>query len=141
MSNYIAYEDLQDIFAKSRKQSEQLYKERKEYMASHPLLEEGAVLDEEKSVRWNREEVIRKNNSIKGKLAAYSAKINQCDREVNQKIQEYLCSEFGFTEAVARIIFNEAYEDGHHAGFEEVASYARSYGLLVEQVFEAMDLR
>lgn len=25
MSNYIAYEDLQDIFAKARKQSEQLY--------------------------------------------------------------------------------------------------------------------
>ena len=38
------------------------------------------------------------------------------------------------------IVFNEAYKRGHHAGHEEVASYAHGCGLFVEQVLEAMEV-
>ena len=136
----VSYEELKEFIRETRAKAERLSKERNAYALSAPILNEGAVLDEDKSVRWNREEVVRRNNSRKGKLAAYMSKINQCDRDIDQKIKDYLRSEFGFSEAVARVVFNEAYEDGHHAGYEEVASYAHSYGLFVEQVMDAADL-
>lgn len=137
---YVSYDDLLKFIRETRAKSEQLWKERSDYAANAPILNEGTILDEEQSVRWNREEVARRNNSRKGKLAAYMTKINQCNRDIDQKIKDYLRSEFGFSEAVARVVFNEAYEDGHHAGYEEVASYAHSYGLFVEQVMDAADL-
>lgn len=140
MNNVISYDELLAFIRETRERSQKLIKERSDFAANNPLLDENTVLDEDKSVRWNREEVAHRNNSRKGKLAAYMSKINQCDRDIDQKIKDYLRSEFGFSEAVARVVFNEAYEDGHHAGYEEVASYAHSYGLFVEQVMDAADL-
>ena len=139
MGNEISYEELLDFIRATRKREDELSKERAAYAAETPVLLEGAVLDEEKSVRWNREEVARRNNSRKGKLAAYMAKINQCDKEVNEKIVAYIRSEFGFGETIARIVFDKAYDAGHHAGAEEVANYAHDYGLFAERILEAAD--
>lgn len=135
--NHVSYEELLEFIRETRKREEKLSKERAAYAAETSVLPEGTVLDEEKSVRWNRAEVALRNNYRKGKLAAYTVKINQCDKEVNEKIVAYIRSEFGFGEAIARIIFNEAYDSGHHAGAEEVANYAHDYGLFAEQILEA----
>lgn len=136
----VSYEELKEFIRETRAKAERLSKERNAYALSAPVLNEDTVLDEDKSVRWNREEVMRRNRSRGGKLAAYTAKINQCDRDVNDKIIDYLCSEFKFGRAVARVVFREAYEDGHHAGYEEVAAHAHAYGLFAEQVMDACDL-
>lgn len=136
----VSYDDLLKFIRETRAKSEQLWKERNDYATNAPILSEGTILDEEQTVRWNREEVARRNNSRKGKLAAYMTKINQCNRDIDQKIMDYLRSEFEFSEAVARIVFNEAYERGHHAGHEEVASYAHSCGLFAEQILDAADV-
>lgn len=140
MENTVSYDELLAFIRETRERSQRLAKERSAFAANNPLLDENTVLDEEKSVRWNREEVAHRNNSRKGKLAAYVAKINQCDKDINQKIVDYLRSEFGFNERVANIVFNEAYEDGHHAGYEEVAAHAHAYGLFTDRVMDACDL-
>lgn len=140
MNNAISYDELLAFVRETRERSQKLIKERSDFAVNNPPLDENTVIDENKSVRWNREEVARCNRSRGGKLAAYTAKINQCDRDVNDKIMDYLCSVFTFGRAVARVVFREAYEDGHHAGYEEVAAYAHSYGLFAEQVMDAADL-
>ena len=81
----VSYDDLLKFIRETRAKSEQLWKERNDYATNAPILSEGTILDEEQSVRWNREEVARRNNSRKGKLAAYMTKINQCNRDIDQK--------------------------------------------------------
>lgn len=140
MENTVSYDELLAFIRETRERSQRLAKERSAFAANNPLLDENTVLDEDRPVRWNREEVARCNRSRGGKLAAYTARINQCDRDINDKIMDYLCSEFTFGRAVARVVFREAYEDGHHAGYEEVAAHARAYGLFTERVMDACDL-
>lgn len=138
--NHVSYEKLLEFIRATRKREGELNKEYSTYAAENPMLSKETVIDEEKSVRWNREEVVRRNNSRKGTLAAYTAKINQCDKDINEKIVAYIRSEFDFGETIARIIFNQAYESGHHAGAEEVANYAHDYGLFAEQILDAADM-
>lgn len=137
--NHVTYEELLKFIRATRKREDELSKEYSAYAAENPVLSKETVIDEEKSVRWNREEVVRRNNSRKGTLAAYTAKINQCDKDINEKIVAYIRSEFDFGETIARIIFNQAYESGHHAGAEEVANYAHDYSLFAEQIINAID--
>ena len=118
-----------------------LYEARCDFVKQNPELPPDTILDEDASVRWNREEVIRRNRSRKGKAASFMAKINQCDSDINKKIIDYIQSEYGFTVTVAEIVFGKAYEDGHSAGCEEVVAYACEYASFTERVLEAMDLR
>ncbi len=53
----------------------------------------------------------------------------------------FIRSEYEFTEPVAHIVFNAAYERGHSCGYEEVIHYAREYAEFTERLFTAMDLR
>ena len=137
--NHVTYEELFEFIRATRKREDELSKEYSAYATRNPVLSKETVIDEEKSVRWNREEVVRRNNSRKGTLAAYTAKINQCSKDINEKIVAYIRSEFGFGETIARIIFNQAYESDHHAGAEEVANYAHDYSLFAEQIINAID--
>lgn len=66
-------------------------------------------------------------------------KINHCDKEISEKIVEYLKYECKLPDAVAQIVFNEAYEDGHSAGYEEVALYANGYASFAERILDAVD--
>ena len=75
--NHVTYEDLLEFIRATRKRKDELIKEQSAYAAENPVLSKETVIDEEKSVRWNREEVVRRNNSHKGTLAAYTAKISK----------------------------------------------------------------
>ena len=133
------YYELMDEIKKIEQKKEEIGSRYTEELRKTSVLSPDTIIDEEKSVRWNREEVARRNNSRKGKLAYFTGELNKCSREIGEKIIEHLQSEFGFTEAVARIVFDAAYESGHHAGASEVVSYARDYASMVERVLDAMD--
>lgn len=133
------YEELMKFIREKREEISSLYNERQEFFRQNPELPANAVLDEEKSVRWNREEVEHRNRSRKAKFASYMTKINRCERDIDQKIRDFVREEYGFSEAVTNIVFNEAYEAGHSGGYEEVISSAREYASFAERIIDAMN--
>lgn len=93
-----------------------------------PKVKEGDILDEEKSVRWNREEVERLRNT----RAEEVKRLNREKAEIN-KLYTYglikrLAKENHITVDEAKIIWSKAYDMEHSSGvracvseFEELA--------------------
>lgn len=116
-----------------------LYKQQRSFLSEIPILPENHIIDEEKSVRWNREEVVRRNNSRKGKAASYKVKISKCETDIAEKIREYIQTTYKFGPRIAELIYNEAYEDGHAGGYDEVITYAEQYADFAEKLIDAME--
>lgn len=89
----------------------------------------GTVLDEEKSVRWNREEVERLQR-------AYLEEVKRLNRQKNAKIVDItdrtvkkIAKELGVTEEKAEILWNFVY-DRYHASGEMYMMIDEYIGLL-----------
>lgn len=85
MDYAVTYEELTDFIAKKKEEIANIWTERAVFIRSEPELPAGTVIDREKSVRWNEEEVWHRNNSRKGKLASFQAKINACNKAISEK--------------------------------------------------------
>ncbi len=88
---------------------------------------EGEIIDEEMSVRWNREEAERRNENYVAKKQALIAKRNQRIDKITDEIVKYIASEVPCSEKKARFIWNEAYDDGHAYGINEIETYVERY--------------
>lgn len=87
----------------------------------------GYVFDENKSVKWNAEEVIRNNEAVQKEVSELqrnrSIAINTATDEIVKLIvQEFDCS---ITKNQAYIIWNLAYEKGHAFGCSEIGTYLK----------------
>lgn len=85
-----------------------------------PYPKVGDVIDENKSVKWNREEIERLR-------AAFDAEKKRLDREYyrvsnlcEKKAEELLAEEYELSEDETRIVWGKACEDGHNYGIVEV---------------------
>lgn len=129
--------EMSDVGYTIRVEQDRLYSEQKAYEAANPVLAENAVIDEEQSVRWNREEVQRRNNSRKAKLAAYKRKRNELDSlgiaEVKRRIRE----DYGFTDMAVDLIFQKAYAHDHSYGLGSVYTYACDLADFVSEIIDA----
>lgn len=88
-------------------------------------LKPGTVIDEEKSVRWNREEVLRRNKEHVEELERLNAEYTKVRDELYAKIYEYIKENVGHncnTEQ-AKAIWGFAYEFGHPHDFDEICNY------------------
>lgn len=99
-------------------------------------LKETDVLDEEQSVRWNKEEVKRRNLSRESKIASFTAALNQCNKDITEQIKKYICGNWGFKEQTAEIIYRNAYEKGHAYGYREVLIYVDENADMVNDCLE-----
>lgn len=95
------------------------------------------IFDEDKTVKWNREEVKRRNSDIASEKEKIKQRARDIISEARDEIIHYLMDDYGFTEKVASVIFKKAEEDGHSCGFCEVLSYANSYGDFTQDLFDA----
>lgn len=86
---------------------------------------EGTVIDEEKSVRWNREEVERRNAAYAEEVATLNTKRNKARDTLYEKIYVYIMDEVGSkcTREKAKAIWDLAYENGHSYGINECKIY------------------
>lgn len=85
----------------------------------------GYVFDENKSVKWNAEEVIRNNEAVQKEVSELqqnrSIAINTATDEIVKLIvHEFDCS---ITKNQAYIIWNLAYEKGHAFGCSEIRTH------------------
>ena len=69
----MTYNDVRDIIEDVRKQTENLYAERRQNPPARKYSDD-FVFDENQSVRWNREEVIRQNKAIDNARRAFERK-------------------------------------------------------------------
>ena len=82
---------------------------------------ENYVFDENKSVKWNKEEVVRQNEKIKKAIKSKFDGQNQFKRDVIQYILEHqLLSGSKLNENQAEKIYKKGWEDGHSSGYHNV---------------------
>lgn len=83
------------------------------------------VIDEEKSVRWNREEVERRNEAYAAEVKALNTAYNKAHNAVIEKALKYIIANVGYgcTRAKAQAIWNMAWSYGHANGLSDVYSY------------------
>ena len=83
------------------------------YSANH-------VFDEMKSVVWNREEVIRRNEEYVQAKKLNREREHNMDVLFSSDLREALKTDYGFSSAQAEFIYQNAYEEGHANGYYEV---------------------
>ena len=95
------------------------------------------VIDEEKSVRWNREEVerrrkewiVKRNTLLRKRNNAVGVVQNDIILQIQKELEEETGKPVG--KVVATLLWNKAYERGHAGGFYEIYAAIEDYEELV----------
>lgn len=85
----------------------------------------GDVIDEDMSVRWNKEEIIRRNAVYEQEVSRLNTERNKARDVVYEHIYAYIIDEVGYecTKKKAMAIWSMAYEHGHSYGMHEIKIY------------------
>lgn len=70
------------------------------------------IFDEDKSVKWNREEVERRNNNIYKQRQEDKKEKAKLYNDVEESIKKYIVQQINVTEEKAIKIYNFVFEDG-----------------------------
>ena len=97
-------------------------------------VEEGHIFDEEKSVRWNREEVARINNEYKAEEDRLKEIKRQEIDEAEHKIHKYIVQRTNLSLAQASLVWDYVYKkfDAYGYTFEELDDMIEFYNELQE---------
>lgn len=90
--------------------------DKKEY----PYPKAGDILDEDKSVKWNREEVERQRQAYLNRVHELNKCKNAIGNAFDDRIVTLLAKDYGFSKEESRKIWNFAYEQEHSGGTRSV---------------------
>lgn len=102
---------------------------------------DGEIIDEEKSVRWNREEVVRRQKAWDAECSrlkkAQNAEIEHISEAIELQIQEDIKAETkrSISKKAATVLWQKAYDRGHACGFADIYCAIEDYEELVIAVF------
>ncbi len=104
------------------------YRRSEKYYMEKPLKED-TIIDEEQSVRWNREEVARRNEEIERRLKNDRKYHQLCDSAMEEIIKTSVNSWYmtEFNKETINVIYAQAWESGHSYGYSEVYNHFREY--------------
>lgn len=85
---------------------------------------ENYVFDENMSVKWNREEVARRNQAYKDALNAYYKDKTKAEENFRNDVVQAIMNDTGFSYEKAEMIYDRAYNIGHGSGYYDVITYA-----------------
>lgn len=94
------------------------------------------IIDENKSVKWNREEVEKLNKDRTVKLKEYRLAQSKSENRFIKDLELYIINN-GFNEKQANLIAQRAWDEGHSGGLHEVLVEAED---LIEFAVEIVDL-
>lgn len=106
-----------------------------------PKFKEGHIFDEDKSVKWNREEVIRKNQEYEADTQKIKQVRKEAIDEAERKLQKFLIEEYEYFNLSSKQIqklYNYAYEEYHSYGLSEILIHLDE---LVDLVSEVITLK
>lgn len=102
------------------------------------ILPDDYVFDENQSVKWNKDKVKEHNETIRKVEEDYNYKLGKVNETFQHWVQQAIQNEIHVSEAVALIIFNRAWEDGHANGYHEVVHYAEEYCEFIKKILTAI---
>ena len=98
-------------------------------------LKDNEVLDEDKPVRWNKEQVQKNHEDYDKEVVRLNTLKNKERDEVLSNIYKEIQSNVtGLGEKGAKAIYRYAYEQGHSCGYNEVAGHITALYELAEQI-------
>lgn len=111
---------------------------------SHPAgscIKDDTIIDENMSVKWNREQVAKKQEEYMRELKRLHGVNNYIKKIINDFIIADIADSLTFIAEDKRldkatIIFNKAWSDGQRAGIYEVLVYAVKYIDFAEELFK-----
>ncbi|MDX5808386.1 hypothetical protein [Bacillus cereus group sp. BfR-BA-02730] len=80
---------------------------------SHRKFSENHVFDEEKSVKWNREEVERQNEQVKQRKMEWNSEKSRLNAKLQNDCVQILKEDYGLNEAQAEKLYGYVYNDKH----------------------------
>lgn len=110
-----------------------------------PKYKEGDVIDENKSVKWNREEVAKRIQARNDEVARLNTVKNKrivelknmaVDTIARGLINDKLVANVGRAYEIAGNIWNRAYDDGHAYGMPNVVNYIYKYVEFAEELLK-----
>lgn len=104
---------------------------------------ENDIIDENMTVKWNREEIIRRNDAYKAEKARLQADRNEALCSVINDIKEVFSDELSTYhlntkksgKEIASLIYNKAYEDSHSYGIYDVLQKMDDYMDFIYELF------
>lgn len=92
-----------------------------------PKYRVGDVIDEDKSVKWNREEVERLIEARANEVKRLNTEKNAISHLFDDAIKQMLSKEYSVSVEETKILWRYAYEEGHSSGLNDVVSYFREF--------------
>lgn len=90
------------------------------YMSRPKKLRETHVVDENKSVKWNREEIARIDAENKEKYKTYQEEFAAMEHKMVEAIVAAYANEYSMSIARVQKVYYHAYSEGHSCGMYEV---------------------
>ena len=106
------------------------------YSKPKRLLKDTDFIDEDKSVKWNREQIALENDKIRLHNEAIKEAKRKGPRKFEDDLKEALMNEHGLNADQASKVYRKAYEDGHSAGAMEILWEAQELGELAEAILK-----
>lgn len=106
------------------------------YTKPKRLLKDTDFIDENKSVKWNKEQIALENEKIRLHNEAIKEAKREGPRKFEDDLKETLMNEHGLNADQASKVYRKAYEDGHSAGEMEILWEAQELGELAEAILE-----
>ena len=103
-----------------------------------PYPKAGTILDEEKSVRWNREEVERLRIEFGEEVKRLNKLKTEISKAYEDQIIRMLAKKYKITIAEAEIIYSYSYDKGHSGGVRDVIII---FGEFVDTYSQLKDLK
>ena len=85
-----------------------------------PEYEVGDIIDEDKSVKWNRQEVARRIEARDAEMKRLRHLKQELTSAANNKLIELLSADYSLTKRQAKLIWNYAYDEAHSGGYDDV---------------------
>lgn len=100
------------------------------------LLKENAIIDEDKSVKWNREEVVRRNKGIKKEIQDNKNARNAANEQFNQDIISVYAKEYDMKQSQVSLIYSYVLQQSCSHDVQEILDTLEDLLSLIDQVNE-----
>lgn len=88
--------------------------------AKFPKYRANGIIDEDLSVKWNREEIARRNEAREAEVKRLNTERNELNTLYETGIKKLLAEENNFSLKEAELIYAYAYTESHSYGVQEV---------------------
>lgn len=106
------------------------------YLRPKRLLKDTDFIDENKSVKWNKEQIALENEKIRLHNEAIKEAKKKGPRKFEDDLKKAIMNEHGLNADQASKVYRKAYEDGHSVGEMEILWEAQELGEFAEEILK-----